>query len=211
MDTVTSSSSRQPLTVTSESWSFPTLPEKRQGVSSPGMLLVAASTITSVVFSSSWISMDRSLSQTSCTSDVSLSTSGGDGTFIQLSECCLVSFCSSVQDRPSSKLHSFFVQLLPDLVHMQLLQSSVQLSPISLAVSSLSRHWKPSSVLRNGAAKLQSLFVQLLLEFVHMQLLQSSSQLSPSSRVAPSMSTHPVTSSALVLEDKNGTEKLQSR
>merc|ERR1712020_345966 len=180
MDTVTSSSPWQPLTVTSESWSFPTFPENRQGVSSPGMLLVAARTITSVVFSSRWISMERSLSQTSCTSAISLIISGGDGTFIQLSECCLAAFCSSVQDRPSSKLHSFFVQLLPDFVHMQLLQSSVQLSPISLVVSSLSRHWKPSSVLTlmNGAAKLQSLFVQLLPELVHMQLLQSSSQLS---------------------------------
>merc|ERR1712088_232975 len=154
------------------------------------MLLVAARTISSVVFSSNWISMERSLSQTSCTSAISLIISGDDGTFIQLSECCLVTFCSSVQDRPSSKLHSFFVQLLPDFEHMQLLQSSVQLSPISLVVSSLSRHWKPSSVLTNGAAKLQSLFVQLLPEFVHMQLLQSSVQLSPSSRVAPSMSTH---------------------
>merc|ERR1719273_2036389 len=149
MDTVTSSSSRQPLTVTSESWSFPTLPEKRQGVSSPGMLLVGARMITSVVFSSSWISMERSLSQTSCTSAVSLITSGGDGTFIQLSECCLVTFCSSVHDKPSSKLHSFFVQLLPDCVHLQLLQSSVQLSPISLVVPSLSRHWEPSSALKS--------------------------------------------------------------
>jgi hypothetical protein len=91
-----------------------------------------------------------------------------------------------------------------------LLQSSVQLSPISLVVSSLSRHWKPSSVLTNGAAKLQSLFVQLLPEFVHMQLLQSSSQLSPSSLLVPSLSKHPETSSALVLDDRNGTEKLQS-
>merc|ERR1719228_2948403 len=193
MDTVTSSSPWQPLTVTSESWSFPTFPENRQGVSSPGMLLVAARMITSVVFSSSWISMERSLSHTSCTSATSLITSGGDGTIIQLSECCLVTFCSSVHGRPSSKLHSFFVQLLPDVVHMQLLQSSVQLSPISLVVSSLSRHWKPSSTLalevKNGAAKLQSLFVQLLPEFVHMQLLQSSVQLSPSSFVAPCLST----------------------
>merc|ERR1719228_1612952 len=185
MDTVTSSSPWQPLTVTSESWSFPTFPENRQGVSSPGILLVAARMITSVVFSSSWISMERSLSQTSCTSATSLITSGGDGTIIQLSECCLVTFCSSVHGRPSSKLHSFFVQLLPDFVHMQLLQSSVQLSPISLVVPSPSRHWESSSALtlevRNGAAKLQSLFVQLFPEFVHMQLLQSSSQLSPSS------------------------------
>merc|ERR1719273_1494140 len=149
MDTVTSSSSRQPLTVTSESWSFPTLPENRQGVSSPGMLLVGARMITSVVFSSSWISMERSLSQTSCTSDISFITSGGDGTFIQLSECSLVTFCSSVHDKPSSKLHSFFVQLLPDCVHLQLLQSSVQLSPISLVVPSLSRHWEPSSALKS--------------------------------------------------------------
>merc|ERR1719228_2552263 len=200
MDTVTSSSPWRPLTVTSESWSFPTLPENRQGVSSPGMLLVAARMITSVVFSSSWISMERSLSQTSCTSDVSLSTSGGDGTFIQLSECCLVSFCSSVHERPSSKLHSFFVQLLPDVVHMQLLQSSSQLSPSSLLVPSLSKHPETSSALvlddRNGTEKLQSLLVQLFPDLVHMQLLQSSVQLSPSSLVAPPMSTHCTTEEA---------------
>merc|ERR1719385_712890 len=127
---------------------------------------------------------------------------------IQLSECCLVMFCSSVHGRPISKLHSFFVQLLPDFVHVQLLQSSVQLSPTSRVVPSLSRHWESSSVLtlevRKGAAKLQILLVQLLPEFVHMQLLQSSSQLSPSSLLVPSLSKHPETSSIL------GTEKLQS-
>merc|ERR550525_522928 len=51
--------------------------------------------------------------------------------------CSLVRFCSSVHCRPGfklcpRKLHSFFVQLLPDFVHMQLLQFSIQFSPISL-------------------------------------------------------------------------------
>merc|ERR550525_296221 len=144
MDTATSSSPRQPLTVTSESRSFPTLPENRQGVSSPGMLLVGARRIMSVLFSSSWISMERSLSQTSCTSATSLISSGGGGTIIQLSECRLVMFCSSVHGRPRSKLQSLFVQLLPDCVHMQLLQSSAQLSPSSLVAPSMSTHWTPS-------------------------------------------------------------------
>merc|ERR1719273_1018789 len=140
MDTATSSSPRQPLTVTSESRSFPTLPEKRQGVSSPGMLLVGARKITSVLLSSSWIFMDRSVSQMSCTSATSLTTSGGDGTCSQLSMCSLVRFCSSVHSRPGfklcpRKLHSFFVQLFPDFVHMQLLQSSIQFSPISSSSS----------------------------------------------------------------------------
>merc|ERR1712004_737587 len=57
--------------------------------------------------------------------------------------CSLVRFCSSVHCRPGfklcpRKLHSFFVQLLPDFVHMQLLQSSIQLSPTSLAAPLLS-------------------------------------------------------------------------
>merc|ERR1719204_488841 len=99
--------------------------------------------ITSVLLSSSWISMDRSVSQTSCTSATSLTSSGGDGTCSQLSRCSLVRFCSSVHCRPGfklcpRKLHSFFVQLLPDFVHLQLLQSSIQLSPSSLAVPLLS-------------------------------------------------------------------------
>merc|ERR1719273_154008 len=198
MDTVTSSSSWQPLTVTSESWSFPTLPEKRQGVSSPGMLLVGERKITSVLFSSSWIFMDRSVSQMSCTSATSLTTSGGDGTCSQLSMCSLVKFCSSVHSRPGfklcpRKLHSFFVQLFPDFVHMQLLQSSIQFSPISLGVPSPSRHCESAPVLKpdmaKGRAKLQSIFVQLLPDSVHMQLLQSSIQLSPTSLAAPLLST----------------------
>merc|ERR1719422_1757687 len=66
--------------------------------------------------------------------------------------CSLVRFCSSVHCRPGfklcpRKLHSFFVQLLPDLVHMQLLQSSTQFSPISLDLPSPSRHWEPAPVL----------------------------------------------------------------
>merc|ERR1719369_407092 len=57
--------------------------------------------------------------------------------------CSLVRFCSSVHCRPGfklcpRKLHSFFVQLFPDFVHMQLLQSSIQLSPTSLAAPLLS-------------------------------------------------------------------------
>merc|ERR1719150_1497085 len=57
--------------------------------------------------------------------------------------CSLVRFCSSVHCRPGfklcpRKLHSFFVQLLPDFVHMQLLHSSIQLSPTSLVVPLLS-------------------------------------------------------------------------
>merc|ERR1719242_2408425 len=98
----------------------------------------------------------------------------------------------------AAKLQSLFVQLLPELVHMQLLQSSSQLSPSCLLVPSLSEHPETSSALglddRNGTEKLQSLFVQLFPDLVHMQLLQSSVQLSPSSLVAPSMSTHCCTS-----------------
>merc|ERR1719175_56622 len=134
--------------------------------------------------------MERSLSQTSCTSATSLITSGGDGTSIQLSKCCLVMFCSSVHGRPSSKLHSFFVQLLPDFVHMELLQSSSQLSPSSLLVPSLSKPPEISSTL--GTEKLQSLFVQLFPDLVHMQLLQSSVQLSSSPFVAPSLSAQSI-------------------
>merc|ERR1719325_516855 len=57
--------------------------------------------------------------------------------------CSLVRFCSSVHCRPGfklcpRKLQSIFVQLLPDSVHMQLLQSSIQLSPTSLAAPLLS-------------------------------------------------------------------------
>merc|ERR1719474_1137049 len=112
--------------------------------------------------------------------------------------CSLVRFCSSVHCRPGfklcpRKLHSFFVQLLPDFVHMQLLQSSIQLSPISLDVPSPSRHCESAPVLKpdisKGRAKLQSIFVQLLPDSVHMQLLQSSIQLSPTSLAAPSLST----------------------
>merc|ERR1719334_3068143 len=129
--------------ITSVLLSFPTMPEKRHGVSSPGMLLVGARKITSVLLSSNWISMDRSVSQTSCISATSLTTSGGDGTCSQLSMCSLVRFCSSVHCRPGfklcpKKLHSFFVQLLPDFVHMQLLQSSIHFSPTSLAAPLLS-------------------------------------------------------------------------
>merc|ERR1719357_1855008 len=57
--------------------------------------------------------------------------------------CSLVRFCSSVHCRPGfklcpRKLHSFLVQLFPDFVHMQLLQSSIQLSPTSLTAPLLS-------------------------------------------------------------------------
>merc|ERR1719494_1659051 len=112
--------------------------------------------------------------------------------------CSLVRFCSSVHCRPGfklcpRKLHSFFVQLLPDFVHMQLLQSSIQVSPISLDLPSPSRHCESAPVLKpdisNGRAKLQSIFVQLLPDSVHMQLLQSSIQLSPTSLAAPLLST----------------------
>merc|ERR1712213_108339 len=125
----------------------------------------------------------------SCTSATSLTTSGGDGTCSQLSMCSLVRFCSSVHCRPGfklcpKKLHSFFVQLLPDLVHMQLLQSSIHFSPISLDLPSPSRHCESAPVLKpdisKGRAKLQSIFVQLL---------QSSIQLSPTSLAAPLLST----------------------
>merc|ERR1719495_777117 len=112
--------------------------------------------------------------------------------------CSLVRFCSSVHCRPGfklcpRKLHSFFVQLFPDFVHMQLLQSSIQFSPISLDLPSLSRHCESAPVLKpdisKGRSKLQSIFVQLLPDSVHMQLLQSSIQLSPTSLAAPSLST----------------------
>merc|ERR1719150_2808496 len=105
--------------------------------------------------------------------------------------CSLVRFCSSMHSRPGfklcpRKLHSFFVQLFPDFVHMQLL-------PISLGVPSPSRHCESAPVLKpdisKGRAKLQSIFVQLLPDSVHMQLLQSSIQLSPTSLAAPSLST----------------------
>merc|ERR1719382_1423199 len=111
--------------------------------------------------------------------------------------CSLVRFCSSVHCRPGfklcpRKLHSFFVQLLPDFVHMQLLQSSIQFSPISLDVPSPSIHCESAPVLKpdisKGRAKLQSIFVQLLPDSVHMQLLQSSIQLSPTSLAAPLLS-----------------------
>merc|ERR1719225_10300 len=112
--------------------------------------------------------------------------------------CSLVRFCSSVHCRPGfklcpRKLHSFFVQLFPDFVHMQLLQSSSQFSPTSLDLPSPSRHCESAPVLKpdiaNGRAKLQSIFVQLLPDSVHMQLLQSSIQLSPTSLAAPLLST----------------------
>merc|ERR1719204_2094875 len=112
--------------------------------------------------------------------------------------CSLVRFCSSVHCRPGfklcpRKLHSFFVQLLPDFVHMQLLQSSIQFSPISLDVPSPSRHCESAPVLKpdisNGRAKLQPIFVQAVLPSEHMQLLQSSIQLSPTSLAAPLLST----------------------
>merc|ERR1719474_2250112 len=112
--------------------------------------------------------------------------------------CSLVRFCSSVHCRPGfklcpRKLHSFFVQLLPDFVHMQLLQSSIQLSPISRGVPSPSRHSESAPVLKpdisKGRAKLQSIFVQLLPDSVHMQLLHSSIQVSPTSLAAPLLST----------------------
>merc|ERR1719285_505991 len=109
--------------------------------------------------------------------------------------CSLVRFCSSVHSRPGfklcpRKLHSFFVQL-------QLLQSSIQFSPISLDLPSPSRHCESAPVLKpdisKGRAKLQSIFVQLLPDSVHMQLLQSSFQLSPASLAAPSLSTQATT------------------
>merc|ERR1719260_712662 len=112
--------------------------------------------------------------------------------------CSLVRFCSSMHCRPGfklcpRKLHSFFVQLLPDFVHMQLLQSSIQFSPISLGVPSPSRHCESAPVLKpdisKGRSKLQSIFVQLLPDSVHMQLLQSSIQLSPTSLAVPLLST----------------------
>merc|ERR1719474_1481083 len=112
--------------------------------------------------------------------------------------CSLVRFCSSMHSRPGfklcpRKLQSFFVQLFPDFVHMQLLQSSIQFSPISLDLPSPSRHCESAPVLKpdisKGRAKLQSIFVQLLPDSVHMQLLQSSFQLSPASLAAPSLST----------------------
>merc|ERR1719150_1806919 len=112
--------------------------------------------------------------------------------------CSLVRFCSSVHSRPGfklcpRKLHSFFVQLLPDFVHMQLLQSSIQFSPISRGFPSPSRHCEAAPVLKpdisKGSAKLQSIFVQLLPDSVHMQLLQSSIQLSPTSLAVPLLST----------------------
>merc|ERR1719266_2551858 len=102
--------------------------------------------------------------------------------------CSLVRFCSSVHCRPGfklcpRKLQSFFVQLFPDFVHMQLLQSSIQFSPISLDVPSPSRHCESAPDLKpdmaKGRAKLQSIFVQLL---------QSSIQLSPTSLGAPLLS-----------------------
>merc|ERR1719278_2328243 len=111
--------------------------------------------------------------------------------------CSLVRFCSSVHCRPGfklcpRKLHSFFVQLFPDFVHMQLLQSSIQFSPISRGIPSPSRHCESAPVLKpdmaKGRAKLQSIFVQLLPDSVHMQLLQSSIQLSPTSLAAPLLS-----------------------
>merc|ERR1719278_105932 len=111
--------------------------------------------------------------------------------------CSLVRFCSSVHCRPGfklcpRKLHSFFMQLFPDFVHMQLLQSSIQFSPISRGFPSPSRHCESAPVLKpdisNGRAKLQSIFVQLLPDSVHMQLLQSSIQLSPTSLSAPLLS-----------------------
>merc|ERR1719318_1076764 len=112
--------------------------------------------------------------------------------------CSLVRFCSSLHCRPGfklcpRKLHSFLVQLLPDFVHMQLLQFSIQFSPISLDLPSPSRHCESAPVLKpdisKGRAKLQSIFVQLLPDSVHMQLLQSSIQLSPTSLAAPLLST----------------------
>merc|ERR1719317_722242 len=163
------------------------------------MLLVGARKIMSVLLSSSWISMDRSVIQMSCTSATSLTTSGGDGTCSQLSRCSLVRFCSSVHWRPGfklcpRKLHSFFVQLLPDFVHMQLLQSSNQFSPISLDLPSPSRHCESAPVLKpdisNGTQiGLQPIFVQAVLPSAHMQLLQSSIHFSPASLVVPLLST----------------------
>merc|ERR1719357_2324556 len=115
--------------------------------------------------------------------------------------CSLVRFCSSVHCRPGfklcpRKLHSFFVQLFPDFVHMQLLQSSIQFSPTSLDVPSPSRHCESAPVLKpdisKGRAKLQSIFVQLLPDSVHMQLLHSSFQLSPTSLAVPLLSTQAI-------------------
>merc|ERR1719317_1019736 len=162
------------------------------------MLLVGARKIMSVLLSSSWISMERSVSQTSCTSATSLTSSGGDGTCSQLSMCSLVRFCSSVHCRPGfklcpRKLQSIFVQLLPDLLHMQLLQSSNQFSPISLDLPSPSRHCESAPVLKpdmaNGSSKLQPLFVQEMPPAMQPQLLQSSIQPSPSSLAVPLLST----------------------
>merc|ERR1719150_2008479 len=73
--------------------------------------------------------------------------------------CSLVRFCSSMHSRPGfklcpRKLQSFFVQLLPDFVHMQLLQSSIQFSPICLDLPSPSRHCCESApVLKPDIAK----------------------------------------------------------
>merc|ERR1719317_794663 len=155
------------------------------------MVLVGARKIMSVLLSSSWISMERSVSQTSCTSATSLTTSGGDGTCSQLSMCSLVRFCSSVHSRPGFKLcprkvHSFFVQLLPDFVH-------IQFSPISLDLPSPSRHCESAPVLKpdipKGRTKLQPLFVQETPPAMQPQLLQSSIQPSPSSLTVPLLST----------------------
>merc|ERR550534_2845399 len=124
--------------------------------------------------------------------------------------CSLVRFCSSVHCRPGfklcpRKLHSFFVQLLPDFVHLQLLQSSIQFSPISLDLPSPSRHCESAPVLKpdisKGRAKLQSIFVQLLPDSVHMQLLQSSFQLSPTSLAAPLLSTQATAFSPNLADD----------
>merc|ERR1719494_1777683 len=113
--------------------------------------------------------------------------------------CSLVRFCSSVHCRPGfklcpRKLHSFFVQLLPDFVHMQLLQASVQFSPISLELPSPSRHCESAPVLKpdmaNGRTKLQPIFVQVGgPPSMQLQLLQSSIQPSPSSLAVPLLST----------------------
>merc|ERR1719494_1121728 len=105
--------------------------------------------------------------------------------------CSLVRFCSSVHCRPGfklcpRKLHSFFV-------HMQLLQSSVQFSPISLDLPSPSRHFESAPVLKpdipKGRTKLQPLFVQEMPPAMQPQLLQSSIQPSPSSLAVPLLST----------------------
>merc|ERR1719422_1612616 len=107
--------------------------------------------------------------------------------------CSLVRFCSSVHCRPGfklcpRKLHSFFV-------HLQLLQSSIQFSPISLDVPSPSRHCESAPVLKpdisNGTQiGLQPIFVQATLPSEHMQLLQSSIHFAPGSLVVPLLSTH---------------------